>query len=223
MRSWYPILKLLLKAYITLFIDELRISGKENVPEGPKIIVANHPNATDGFTLPFVFPETLHFLIQESVFSTPFVGQILARAEQIPVVKGKGSEALEIAKERLNQGNSVVIFPEGRLNNDRGLHKGKVGAARLAVATGFPLLPLGFFVPSTTLRSFSKNIQDEERVATSRWQWGGDCFIRIGKPLDLTLNKQIGDFENHLRYLTEIIMSHIADLVDLAKQDASFA
>jgi 1-acyl-sn-glycerol-3-phosphate acyltransferase len=223
MRSWYPLLKLLLKTYITLFIDELCISGKENVPEGPKIIVANHPNATDGFTLPFVFPETLHFLIQESVFSTPFVGQILARAEQIPVVKGKGSEALEIARERLNQGNSVVIFPEGRLNYDQGLHKGRVGAARLALATGYPLLPLGFFVPPTDLRSFSKNIQEENRTSSSRWQWGGDCFIRIGKPLDLTLNQQIGDFENHLRHLTELIMSHIADLVDLAKQDASFA
>jgi len=220
MKSWYPFLKLILKGYVTLLVDEIRVSGKENIPSGPKIIVANHPNATDGFTLPFIFPETLHFLIQGSVFSTPFVGRLLARAEQIPVVKGKGDQALDLAKEKLNQGNSVVIFPEGRLNNDRGLHKGRLGAARLAVETGIHLLPLGFFVPLDALRSFSKNIQDENRISTSRWQWGGDCFIRIGNPLQLTPDPLPKNPETNLLQLTNMIMGQIDALVDMAKLDA---
>ncbi len=223
MKSWYPFLKLILKAYVTLLIDEIRVSGKENIPNGPKIIVANHPNATDGFTLPFVFPETLHFLIQGSVFSTPFVGRLLARAEQIPVVKGYGHKALDLAKEKLNQGNSVVIFPEGRLNNDQGLHQGRFGAARLAVETGVPLLPLGFFVPSDSLRSFSKNIQDENRISTSRWQWGGDCFIRVGKPLQRTQDHLHDDLDSCLLQLTERIMAQINAQVELARQDANLA
>ena len=222
MRSWYPVLKFLLKIYTILYVDDICVCGKENIPKGPKIIVANHPNATDGFTLPSIFPETLHFLIQESVFSTPLVGKILAWAEQIPVGKGKGSQALDLAKEKLKQGNSVVIFPEGRLNNDQGLHRGRVGAARLAVATGFPVLPLGFFVPADALRSFSKNIREEARVSTSRWQWGGDCFIRVGKPFHLVADQQINDFEIYLRTLTENIMAQIAGLVDLARVDANF-
>jgi len=223
MKSWYPVLKFLLKSYTTLYVDDICVCGKENIPEGPKIIVANHPNATDGFTLPSVFPETLHFLIQESVFSTPLVGKILAWAEQIPVGKGKGSLALDLAKEKLNLGNSVVIFPEGRLNNDQGLHRGRVGAARLAVATGFPVLPIGFFVPSDALRSFSKNIREESRVATSRWQWGGECFIRVGKPFHLVADQQINDFEIYLRTLTENIMEQIAGLANLARGDAKLA
>ena len=221
MKSWYPILKLIVKVYVTLYVDEIRVSGEENIPAGPKIIVANHPNATDGFTLPFVFPETLHFLIQGSVFSTPFIGRILAWAEQIPVIKGNGSHALEMAKEKLDQGNSVVIFPEGRLNNDQRLHKGRLGAARLAVETGVPLLPLGFFVPSDALRSFSKNIQEEDRISTSRWQWGGDCFIRIGSPFRLGINHQVVDVEKYLSDLTENIMVNISGLVDLARRDAN--
>ncbi|MFC1997199.1 lysophospholipid acyltransferase family protein [Chloroflexota bacterium] len=223
MKSWYPILKLILKVYVTLYVDEIRVSGEEHIPAGPKIIVANHPNATDGFTLPFVFPETLHFLIQGSVFSTPLIGRILAWAEQIPVIKGNGSFALEMAKEKLEQGNSVVIFPEGRLNNDQTLHKGRLGAARLAVETGVPLLPLGFFVPSDALRSFSKNIHEEDRISTSRWQWGGNCFIRIGKPFQPGDNHQAGDVENYLCDLTENIMAKIAGLVDLARGDSNHA
>ena len=223
MKSWYPILKLILKVYVTLYMDDIRISGKEHIPTGPKIIVANHPNATDGFTLPFVFPETLHFLIQESVFSTPFVGRLLAWAEQIPVVNGKGRHALDLAKEKLYQGNSVVIFPEGRLNNDQGLHKGRLGAARLATETGIPLLPLGFFVPRDALRSFSKNIREEDRISTSRWQWGGDCFVRIGRPFQFTNDLIVGDLENYLSKLTEHIMAQIAGLVDLARGDANIS
>ena len=223
MRSWYPFLKLILKGYVTLLIDEIRVSGKENIPSGPKIIVANHPNATDGFTLPFVFPETLHCLIQGSVFSTPFVGRLLAWAEQIPVVKGNGSQTLDLAKEKLNQGNSVVIFPEGRLNNDQGLHKGRFGAARLALDTGVPLLPLGFFVPSDALRSFSKKIQDENRISTSRWQWGGDCFVRVGKPFQHSQDLLHDDLDSSLLQLTERIMAQIVAQVELARQDANLA
>ena len=90
MISWYQFVKLIVKAYITLFVDEICVSGHHNIPDGPKIIVANHPNATDGFMLPFIFPKTLHFLIQGSVFSTPFIGKMLEWAEQIPVIKGQG-------------------------------------------------------------------------------------------------------------------------------------
>jgi 1-acyl-sn-glycerol-3-phosphate acyltransferase len=221
MKSWYPVLKFILKCYVTLYIDEIRVFGEDHIPSGPKIIVANHPNATDGFTLPFVFPETLHFLIQESVFSTPLIGRILAWAEQIPVIKGNGNLALELAKEKLNLGNSVVIFPEGRLNSDQGLHQGRFGAVRLSLETGVPILPLGFFVPQDALRSFSRNIQEENRISTSRWQWGGDCFIRVGHPLDFSQNFKNVDMESQLKPFTEMIMGKIASLVDLAKLDAS--
>jgi 1-acyl-sn-glycerol-3-phosphate acyltransferase len=38
--------------YINHFIDNIYVSGKENIPVGPKIIVANQPNTTDGLMLP---------------------------------------------------------------------------------------------------------------------------------------------------------------------------
>jgi 1-acyl-sn-glycerol-3-phosphate acyltransferase len=223
MKSWYPVLKSILKIYVTLFVEEIQVSGDENIPSGPKIIVANHPNATDGFMLPFVFPEKLHFLIQGSVFSTPFVGRLLDWAEQIPVDKGAGIKALDLAKEKLDQGNSVVIFPEGRLNNDQCLHKGRVGAARLAFETGVPLLPLGFYVPPDSLRSFSKNIREERRISTARWQWGGNCFIQIGKPLHTATDRISSDIEEYLHQLTESIMENIAGLVDLARTHSNIA
>ena len=104
MRSWYHIANSIVMIYINHFIDNIQVSGKENIPVGPKIIVANHPNATDGLMLPSVFPEKLHFMIQASVFETPFIGRLLAYAEQIPVVSGNGRQALSLARVKLANG-----------------------------------------------------------------------------------------------------------------------
>ena len=50
MRSWYHIANSIVMIYINHFIDNIYVSGKENIPVGPKIIVANHLNATDVLT-----------------------------------------------------------------------------------------------------------------------------------------------------------------------------
>ena len=218
MAFWYSMVKSILKVYTTLFIEDISVSGMENVPEGPKIIVANHPNATDSFLLPFIFPEQLHFLIQASVFETPIVGRLLAYAGQIPVIAGKSRQALGLAREKLIQSGSVVIYPEGRLNNDEGLRPGKIGAALLAAQTEAPILPLGFYVPPEALRVFKRNI--EKRTSSSRWQFGGSCFIRVGKPLQIPHTKKTGEHSDALQEFTELIMESIGKLVILAKQDA---
>jgi len=215
MDFWYRTVIAILKVYTSLFIRDIHVCGEENIPSGPKIIVANHPNATDGFMLPFVFHEKLHFLIQDIVFDTPIIGKLLTYADQIPVIAGKGRQALAVAKEILIEGGSVVIFPEGRLNNDVGLHRAGIGAAMLAVKTGAPMLPLGVYVPPESLRTFKANIED--RISYSRWQMGGTCFIRIGQPMQM---KWPGKKYGNLRQLTDQIMIQINELVSQAKFDA---
>ena len=218
MGAGYQIVKSILKVYVTLFVEDIRVSGLENIFAGPKIIVANHPNATDAFMLPLIFPETLHFLVQASIFEVPFIGRLLAYAEQIPVIAGKGSQALALARKKLIQGGSVVIFPEGRLNNDQGLHSGHIGAAKLAAQTDVPILPLGFYVPPGALRVFKRRI--DNRAASSRWQLGGSCFIRVGQPVQIRPTRQPSKHFENLEYFTVQIMSKIGELVYQAKQDA---
>lgn len=52
MRSWYQIANKIVMIYSSHFIDNIQVSGRENIPVGLKIIVANHPNTTDGLMLP---------------------------------------------------------------------------------------------------------------------------------------------------------------------------
>lgn len=180
MDIWYEIAKSIVRSYLMLFTEGFDVQGKENLPSGPKIVIANHTYVTDAFILPFIFPEKLHFLIQDDIFTLPVVGRILAWADQIPVAIGQGKEALKAAKDKLAMGNSVVIFPEGQLNNAEGLRRAGSGAAILALQSGVPLVPMGIYVPS----EFVKGIEGQlfNRTTFGAWQMKGKLFVNIGDP-----------------------------------------
>ena len=61
MDVWYGIAKSIVRTYLALFTDGFELEGRENIPPGPKIVIANHTYVTDAFVLPFIFPEKLDF------------------------------------------------------------------------------------------------------------------------------------------------------------------
>ena len=88
MDVWYNTAKAMVGAYLALFVHKIHVVGRENIPDGPKIIVANHALASDAFILPWIFRDKVHCLIQADIFSVPLIGKMLALADQIPVVAG---------------------------------------------------------------------------------------------------------------------------------------
>jgi 1-acyl-sn-glycerol-3-phosphate acyltransferase len=63
------------------------------------------------------------------------------------VVPGNGRPAFEAALRRLREGRSVVIFPEGDVSpKGGGFHQPRTGAARLALLTGAPVIPVGIYL-----------------------------------------------------------------------------
>jgi 1-acyl-sn-glycerol-3-phosphate acyltransferase len=116
---------------------------------GGLVVVANHISNVD----PIVLAQYLafsgrwgRFLAKDSLFRVPVVGRILAAAGQIPVQRHTRSaaDALKAAIEAVRQGKVVVVYPEGTITTDPDLWPmaGKTGAARIAYATGAPLIPV---------------------------------------------------------------------------------
>jgi 1-acyl-sn-glycerol-3-phosphate acyltransferase len=218
MNVWYNAAKAIVRSYSAIFIRSVQVFGQENLPPGAKIIVANHANMTDSFVLPFIIREKLHFLIQADAFYLPFFGALLRRAEQIPVSAGRGSEAIENAKKWLHRGDAVVIYPEGLLNHGETFHRAGTGAARLAIESGAPIIPLGFYVPDSYARLMKWYAQGRDRFA--RWQFGGQCFITIGEPWHPFLEEMDKSYQS-LRFLTQQMMTQVMDRVEQAKEEAS--
>ena len=218
--DWYKFVRGVLGIYVHTLIRKIQIQGVEMIPKGPKIVVANHANLTDAFVLPQLFSEKLHFLIQADIFNIPIIGNLLSRADQIPTQKGSGRKALKRAQYWLEKGNSVVIFPEGRMNNGGELYRAGVGAALLAAQSKAPLVPMGFFVPEKFTRLITSKYQD--RPAYGSFQFGGTCYVQVGEPWQLSQRISSQNNRLNLRETTNQIMDYIAELIDLARDFAGY-
>ena len=125
--------------------------GQDKIPQtGGVIFVANHISNAD----PLALGQYLafsgrwpRFLAKASLFRYPVLGHILRACGQIPVQRqcAQSADALLAAVEAVGQGRAVVIYPEGTITHDPGLWpmKGKTGAARIALRTGCPVIPIG--------------------------------------------------------------------------------
>ena len=218
MDLWYSTAKAIVRAYITLFVDKIHVLGQQEIPPGPKIIVANHANVTDSFIVPFLVKEKVHFLIQAETFTVPVIGSLLALADQIPVYVGQGQKALDAARERLKMGHTIAIFPEGRLNDGKSFHRAGAGAAVLALESGVPVVPLGFFVPEENARPIKAHFHNRDNLA--RWQFGGRCFVEIGEPWQISSTVMDKVNYREIRKITENLMFRISDLVQQAQDEA---
>jgi 1-acyl-sn-glycerol-3-phosphate acyltransferase len=220
MDIWYSVTKGIVRTYMALFMDGVKVDGRENLPPGPKIIVGNHPHVTDSFVLPFIVQEKIHFFIQEETFTLPVLGKLLQLADQIPVVIGQGQDAIAIAREKLQMGNAVGIFPEGRLSGSREVRRAGAGAALLALETGVPLVPVGFYVEPKFIKEIKGKFHDRDTVGW--WQFGGDVMVNIGEPWQLAVQEKTDRSYRYLRELTDKLMSNVQDLVDQAAKSFNY-
>jgi 1-acyl-sn-glycerol-3-phosphate acyltransferase len=195
------------------------VCGEANLPLGAKIIAGNHPNATDGLFLPFVFHEKLHFFIQGDIFDIPFIGWLLGKSDQIRVLAENKLLALAQAENMVKQGKVIAIFPEARLNPDHQLFKSGTGAVSLSVNTGAPIIPVGFYVPAKNLHHIER--KKNGRISKGNWQTHGHCYLHIGSPWlpekEIDPPVKVAD----LRELTKHLMEKIETLAFMARRDCA--
>ncbi|HEY7720031.1 MAG TPA: lysophospholipid acyltransferase family protein [Pedococcus sp.] len=138
--------------------------GTENFPaSGGFVVTPNHISHVD----PLAFAHFMYdsgqppfFLGKESVFRVPVVGAILRGAQQIPVYRntGRAVDAYRAAVEAVEEGKCVGVYPEATLTRDPDLWPmvGKTGAARIALATQCPVIPVAQWGPQEMLPPYSK-------------------------------------------------------------------
>lgn len=133
----------------------LKVSGKEKVSKKETyIIVSNHQSGADILVL---FTLRLHFkwVAKRSLFFIPFLGWNMAMNRYIALRRGKKSsmyQMMELSKQDLLKGNSMMIFPEGTRSKDGRLQPFRSGAFHLALGTHLPILPIVITGTSRAIR-----------------------------------------------------------------------
>ena len=139
------------------------IDGEKIPATGGCILVFNHVSHLDPLTAAhFVYDHGRmpRYLAKSGLFKNPALGYFLRAAGQIPVERlTKNAEgAFDAAVAAVEAGECVVVYPEGTLTRDPDLWPmvGKSGAARIALETGCPVIPVGQWGAQELLEPYAK-------------------------------------------------------------------
>ena len=155
---------------------KVKVEGMENLKEeGPYIFMSNHQGSYDIFALLGHLPFQFKWLAKKELFSIPFFGWTMAAAGYISIDR-KGTretvEAMNEAAQKIRDGMSVVIFPEGSRSPDGSIQPFKKGGFTLAIKSKVPIVPIAIVG--------SREIMPKDRLTVT----SGEIRIRIGRPIE---------------------------------------
>ena len=187
-------------------------TGLENIPAtGGVIIVPNHASHFD----PLVVAHYIYgahrwprFLGKASLWKVPVLGFLLRKVQQIPVERGsvEAVKSLDTLVEALNEGGVVVIYPEGTTTRQPDLWpmRGKTGAARLALLTGAPVIPMANWGAHTIYDPRTSKLKIRPRTRVS---------VITAPPVDLSRWQDATPSRAVLEQMSDAIMLEVQDLL----------
>jgi 1-acyl-sn-glycerol-3-phosphate acyltransferase len=187
--------------------------GQENMPkEGGVVVVLNHCSYFDPLSIGHYLVAGTHrtprFLAKAGVFKQPTLGRLFKAAGQIPVYRESRDAALAFrdAVAAVERGEVIVVYPEGTRTQDPDLWpmEGKTGAARIALRTGAPVLPIGQWGAQDVWGPHMKKPKFFPRKTLR---------ITAGEPMDLKALVGPAATKDALEQSTELIMDRITELV----------
>jgi 1-acyl-sn-glycerol-3-phosphate acyltransferase len=150
--------------------------GYDRLPaEGPAILCPNHISFLDSAFLMLTMPRNISFVGKAEYMDSWKTKYIFPAMGMIPIDRSggeKSASALDTAAGVLQRGELFGIFPEGTRSRDGVLHKGRTGAARLALDVGCPIFPVGIVGTDA--------IQPPGAKAPKPFK---HCSITIGRPI----------------------------------------
>ena len=155
MKLLYRIIRGMWKVFLKTFY-RVKVINENYIPEGKAILVGNHTNLLDGPLVMMSTKRELYFLVKKELHEGK-LGFIYKRINTIPVNRGGDTTgAKRITNKKLEEGNKVVIFPEGTINKTKEvIMKFKKGAVHFAFDNNCPIVP---FVIKGKYKIFRKSV-----------------------------------------------------------------
>jgi 1-acyl-sn-glycerol-3-phosphate acyltransferase len=165
---------------------KLAIVGEENIPDHPVVFMAKHQSAWETLCMQHILPPNSSWIIKRSLIYVPVFGLAALAADPIAINRSTRKKALESVinqgKEKIANNRNIIVFPEGTRTAYGANTKYKLGGAKLAIATGVPVVPIAHNAgkywkrhgltkyPGTITLSIGKPIPTKDRDAVELTQ-----------------------------------------------------
>jgi 1-acyl-sn-glycerol-3-phosphate acyltransferase len=166
---YWTLRSLLVPAFL-IYLRMQRV-GREHLPkEGPLLLASNHRSFLDPFLIGTCLRRPIYYFAKRELFEKRWQAWILNSLGAFPVDRGAGDRAaLDTAREILERGDCVVVFPEGTRKRSGALGMPRRGIGRLALETGVPVVPIAVIG--------SENVRRGWRIRPRKVR------VRVGPPL----------------------------------------
>jgi 1-acyl-sn-glycerol-3-phosphate acyltransferase len=188
--------------------------GMTHIPaEGGFITAVNHNSYLDPLSyahFQYNSGRVPRFLAKDSLFRGRVTGVFMRGTSQIPVYResSDAAGAFRAAVDAVNRGECVVFYPEATLTRDPGLWpmEGKTGAARVALLTGAPVIPVAQWGAHEAMPPYAK--EKKFRLFPRK-----TLIVVAGPPVDLSSFEGADPTAEVLRQITDRIMDAITELL----------
>lgn len=180
----------------------LRYEGRENISkEENYIFTSNHRSNLDPPVVGAGVSRKCSFMAKEELFRNKLFAWLIRGLGAFPVARGKGdTSVIDTAVARLENGDNLMIFPEGTRSRDGKVHRGHTGAALIAARSGKNIVPVGVV--------FGEKLRFRCRVT-----------VKYGKPINITDYCEISS-EPNPRALVKLKNAYMAEITRLVEGEA---
>lgn len=139
-------LEVLAQAVVLASGTRITYCGEDNIPDrGGAVVAINHTSYVDFLPAALAVHRRrrrLRFMIKAEMQQVRVVNFLIKHTRTIPVDRGAGAGAYAVAVQRLREGELVGVYPEATISRSFELKEFKTGAARMAIDSGVPIVPL---------------------------------------------------------------------------------
>ena len=196
-----------LAVWLTRAITRLRISGRENLPkEGAYVIAPVHRSYVDTPIIACITRRRIRFMGKEEVWKFGPIGWFVSAMGAFPVSRGTADrEALRRCVTVLENGEPLVLFPEGERKDGPLIQPLFAGAVFIAARAGVPIVPVGIGGSARVMPRHAKMVHPQK------------VHVVIGEPIYADIEKSGRASRQAIKDTTEELSNELQRLFDLAQ------